>query len=62
MQSFSSLELTNLLLELMLKIAFPTFRQRIDSDGSAQPFQIVFLKSIKTSDIGHADILLLLAD
>jgi hypothetical protein len=61
-EGFFSLELTDLFIELMLKITLPTFGKRIDSDGSAQPFQIVFLKSIKTSDIGHADILLLLAD
>jgi hypothetical protein len=53
---------THLFIELMLKIAFPTFGKRFDFDRSAQTFQIVFLKSIKTSDIGHADILLLLAD
>ena len=54
--------LRQLLLELMLKIALPIFRKRYDFDCSAQPFQIVFLKSIKTSDIGDADLSLLLAD
>ena len=57
MQKFS-LELTDLLLEPMLKIALPVFWQCLDSDSSAQPFHIVFLKSIKTSDVGHANLLL----
>src|SRR4029077_19811152 len=50
--------LTCLLVELVLKIAFPTFRQCLDFDRPAQRFYIVSLKSIKTSDIGHADLLL----
>jgi hypothetical protein len=54
--------LTFLLLELMLKIALPTLGKRLDSDSSAQRFYIVSLKSIKTSDVGHADLLLRSAD
>ena len=50
--------LRELLVELVLKIAFPTFRQCLDFDRPAQCFCIVSLKSIKTSDIGHADLLL----
>src|SRR6266403_3091430 len=46
----------------MLKIALPTLRKRLDPDSSAQPFQIVFLKSIKTNDVGHADLLLVPSD
>src|SRR6266849_1726209 len=42
----------------MLKIAFPTFRQCLDFDRPAQRFYIVFLKSVKASNVGHADLLL----
>ncbi len=50
--------LRQLLVELMLKIAFPTLRQGLHFDRSAERFHIVLFKSIKTSDIGHADLLL----
>src|SRR6266513_6525220 len=46
----------------MFKIALPTLRKRLDPDSSAQPFQIVFLKSIQTNDFGHTDLLLVPSD
>ena len=54
--------LRQLLLDLMLKIALPILRKRFDFDCSAQAFQVVFLKSIKASDVGYADLLLLSPD
>ncbi len=58
----ASWELADLLLKLMLKITFPAIRKPFDSDSLAQPSQIVFLKSIKPSDIGHTSLLLLSVD
>jgi len=50
--------LGQLLVELMSKIAFPTLRQGLHLDSSAEPFHIALFKSIKTSNIGHADLFL----
>ena len=57
-----TLEVKRLLLELMLKIALPAIRKPLDSDSSVQPCQIIFLKSIKASDVGHTSLLLLSPD
>jgi hypothetical protein len=54
--------LTRLFIELVLKIALPILRKRFDFDRSAQAFQIIFLESVKASDVGDADLVLLSPD
>src|SRR4030095_1775020 len=46
----------------MLKIALPILRKRFDFDCSAQAFQVVFLESVKASNVGDADLVLLSPD